>query len=342
MKEDFLLGKRKATILKILVKDYIDTYEPVGSNKIASNYGIEVKSATIRNEMAELSDMGLLMQPHKSAGRIPSEQGYRVYVDFLMERCNISNTATKLIYDTLHHKSEMELIINVACKVLSEISGYLAVASHPKINNSVINHISLSKYGPNKLLLVTAISNGYIIHQILFMDINKELYSLKNAQDYLEANFVGKELDTIVNQKPEECVYQRLITEFTEILKTEAYQQNNIKYYFEGLGRLMKLPDFEDLTKLEQIIYTTENPNILNNLFTNQLKQDKMSVLIGNEINIAALKNCSLISIPYKIKDKSSGIIATIGPTRMDYSKSIPAIEMISKHLGLTLTNLSA
>lgn len=341
--KDFLLGSRKEKILRILINDYIDTYEPVGSQKIVSTYGMEVKSATVRNEMAELAEMGLLTQPHKSAGRIPSHMGYRVYVDSLMEKCRFSDKVSHIIYDTLKQKSEQELVLNTACNLLSEMSSYLSIASHPRINDSIITHISLSKYGQNKLLLVAAMSNGYIIHQIIFLNIEKEIYSLENAANYLSESFIGKEISFLEKQFPDEdSVYFNISKIFFDTLIKEIKEQEEVKYYYDGIRQLLRLPEFSDISKLELILYALEKTSILNELFKNTEKSDEVSISIGSEIPVPELRECSVISMPYKIKEKKSGIIAVIAPTRMDYSKAIAALEISARHLGLTLTNLSA
>ena len=340
--KDFFLGNRKEQILRILINDYIYTCEPVGSHRIVSTYGMDVKSATVRNEMAELVEMGLLTQPHKSAGRIPSHMGYRVYVDNLMEKCTISDPVSHIIYDSLKQKSELEMVLRTACNLLGEMSGYLALASHPRINDSIINHISISKYGYNKLLLVIAMSNGYIIHQIIFMDIEKEIYSLESVVNYLSDNFIGKEIGFLQAEVPDEAsVYFNISQIFFDTLNKEIKEQEDVKYYYDGIRSLLKLPEFLDISKLELILYILERPDVLNKFFKDIEKSDNISISIGDEIPIFELRECSVLSMPYRIKDKKSGVIAVIAPTRMDYSKTVAALEVSAKHLGLTLTNLS-
>jgi len=336
------LDKRKQNILKTLVIDYIDTCEPVASKKLASTYNFNVKSATIRSEMNELSDMGFLLQPHKSAGRIPSDLGYRFYIDNLMEKWQLDNNIIEIVYKTLKNRTEIEMLITSACQILSDMSGFIAIASFPRINDSKLKHIAISKYTSNKLLFVVAFSNGYILHKLVSLNINDKLYSLENAINHLYDLFLEKSVDYISSYiSSESSVYEDITNEFTNIIKENYSRADNIRYIYEGMSKVLKYPEFSNLNKLQEMLIALEDINFLNSIFKDT-QNDKTTVKIGVEHNIDLMKDYSLVSGTYKILGNRAGVIGILGQTRMDYAVSIASIEVIIYNLSSMLTNLSA
>ncbi|MBP5274442.1 MAG: heat-inducible transcription repressor HrcA [Abditibacteriota bacterium] len=332
-----LLKERKAKILQLLVQDYIENCEPVGSKRIAENYGIEVRSATIRNEMAELSEMGLLTQPHRSAGRIPSELGYRVFVDSLMERCSMPSEASRIITRALRQKNEIEMLVSAACRVLSELCGYAAAACYPSMKNSYINYISLARYGAKRLLLVAGTSDSLIIHRLL--NTEKPLFSMDSAINFLTSVYRGRLVSDIVQMSPAEGMFAPVSAEFLEAVKSEGRDKRDRKFYYEGIGRLLRLPEFRSVENLEALINVLENDSLMEKI-TGFAESAEPAVRIGSETGIPALSGYSVVSAGYRLSDKPAGGIAVIGPTRMDYSRSIAAADLVREQLEIMLNSI--
>ncbi len=331
------LKERKARILRLLVQDYIENCEPVGSKRIADTYGIEVRSATIRSEMAELSEMGLLTQPHRSAGRIPSELGYRVFVDSLMERMSIPSEAAKIITEALRQKNEIEMLVEAACRVLSELCGYAALAAYPSVKNARLNYVSLLKYGAKRLLLVAAASNSLIIHRIVDLDIDKALYSLDSASNFLNSNYAGRLLSEISLMQPVEGMFRALSSEFLEAVKSE--EDRDRQFFYDGIGRLLRLPEFQAVDTLENLISVLENRELAEKI-TGFAEGREPAVRIGSESAIGQLAGFSVVSGRYRVSGAPAGGIAVIGPTRMAYSRAIAALELVRDHLEIMLDSI--
>ncbi len=332
------LKERKAKILQLLVQDYIDNCEPVGSKRIAETYGMEVRSATIRNEMAELSEMGLLTQPHRSAGRIPSELGYRVFVDSLMERCSISSAAGRIITEALRQQNEIEMLVSAACRVLSELCGYVAAAAYPSMKHSRIDCISLSRYGTKRLLLVAATTNSYIIHRIVDLDIDKALYSLDAAANYLNSVYSGRILSEIAASEPS-GMFAALAGEFIKAVRSEGRDIRDRKYFYDGIGRLLRLPEFQTVDALENLISALDDPALMEKV-TGLSAGPEPSIRIGSESAIPALTKYSVICCRYSVSGVPAGGISVIGPTRMDYSHTLAALELVREQLETMLNSI--
>jgi len=334
------MDKRKQTILKALITDYISTCEPVASNRLVSFYDFDVKSATIRSELNELATLGFLIQPHKSGGRIPTDLGYRYYVDNLLENINLNGEILKIVSKALKNKAEIEALIKSATQMLSDITGFVSVASFPKINNSKLKYIGLSDYSHNKKLFILAFSNGYILHKIIDFTLKDKIYSLENAINHLLNTFYDKEVSEILTFKTTPSVYEDITKLIINIVKEYFQNFNSSEYSYEGVGKILKYPEFKDLNKLQSMLIALEDKNILDDIF--KWTEEKITVKIGSENSHSFMKDYSLISCKYTISNIPSGVIGIIGPKRMDYAMSIAGVEIISKNLSSMLTNLSS
>ena len=336
-----ILDKRKQSILKALITDYVSTCEPVASQRLVSFYNFDVRSATIRSEMNELASLGFLLQPHKSGGRIPTDLGYRFYVDNLLDKINLDKNILNIVSKALKSKAEIEALIKSGCQMLSDITGFVAVASYPKINNSKLKYIAVSDCFSNKKLFVLAFSNGYIIHKIIDFNFKDKIYSFENAINYLYSIFLDREVDYIQSYKALPCVYDDIIKAIKGIIEEYSEKFNfNTEYSYEGVGKILNYPEFKDLNKLQSMLAALENKDLLTDVF--KYTSEEITVKIGSENFNPFMKDYSLVSCCYKVGGIPAGVIGIIGPTRMDYAISIAGVEVISKNLGNMLTDLSS
>ncbi len=268
------LDVRKQDILKAVVVDYVRTAEPVGSQVLAVRYTFGVRSATIRNEMAELGEMGYLRQPHTSAGRIPSDQGYRFYVDRLMEGVSLSTAETRMARGRLPApRSEVDVIIDHTCRLLSEISRYTALATRPALAGAAISHISVAGVGQDKVVLLMVLDDGRVFHELIEMTGSLKGIDPVKATSVLMRVFVGRGISSVA-AIPMETVPADA-AEMTDLLgtvvlfiKRRAAESQETEIHMEGASYIMQQPEFKDVDRLEAIMSVLEQRKTLYSLFS--------------------------------------------------------------------------
>ncbi|MFQ3549166.1 MAG: heat-inducible transcriptional repressor HrcA [Armatimonadota bacterium] len=339
------IDSRKKIILKAVVYDYIKTAEPIGSRHLIDTYKLGVKSATVRNELAELSELGLLYQPHTSAGRVPSDLGYRFYVDQLMEQSSVPSTQAVSVKTKLQElKTEMDIIISQTCRILSELSKYASVATHPNISEAVINHISISTLSPNKHLLVVVLDNGRVLHGIL--DINFSKLNLDNtkAANFLMSALCGKgleDLDSAVENIDESSSYLELLKDVILYLKKESDVIKDFDIHTQGTSYIINQPEFKkDVQRLEKVLSVLEERAQIYKMLSSAYLDDDVTVIIGSENPISQMSDCSFVATRYKVKGRSAGTIGVVGPKRMDYSRAVASVEFMAGTLSMLLDDL--
>lgn len=340
------IDNRKQVILKAIVNDYVQTAEPVGSSALAAKYHLGVKSATIRNEMAELSELGFLCQPHTSAGRIPSDLGYRYYVDRLMDALSLGHISDSILnYELLRRQSEIDILISETCRLLSRMANYTSVASKPTLRNAFITQVNVAKVGNTRLLVVIVLDNGQVIHQFIS---GASIIAMKpdHAQNFLTEYMVGKSVSSAAQPLPlidesEPADLVDLLKNVTEILKNQTSLESNNEVHLEGTNYMMQQPEFKDLDRLEAMLGILEERKAICELLSAASKSPSVTVLIGSENPISGMHDCSFVGATYKIRNKVAGTIGVLGPTRMDYPKAVSAVSLIAESLGDLLTELS-
>lgn len=335
------LGDRKKTILKAIVDDYIITGEPVGSRTISKKYKIGISSATIRNEMSDLEDMGLLEQPHTSAGRIPSDKGYRLYVDQLMEIEYPSYEETACIKNLLHLATinEMDEIIRRTTKLLSEITKYTSAMLSPSVKKSTLKSIQLIKVDSTNVVAVIITDTCLIKNVVVRVPEGIESDALNKINNMLNTKLPGRTIEEITPQ----LIFsiQNEMVDYKEIFKAiipaiyESLNSNECEVYLEGATNIFEYPEYSsDMSKAKNFLSIIENKDVIFELFSDGKKS--FSVSIGEENGIEQVKDCSVIKASYKVGGKDAGKIGIIGPTRMNYSK----VTGILKFIAYTLNNM--
>ena len=335
-----MLDDRKKKILQAIVEEYIETAEPVSSKALVEKRNINYSSATIRNDMAELEKIGLLDKPHTSAGRIPSAQGYRYYVDKLINSNDISMKEIKYIQSQLETKvNQIEDLTKIATTTLSEITHYTSVGIGPKASEQNIQEVKFILLGSRLLMAIILTETGLIKETIIKFDEDITQEQVDTITYLFNNKLHGKPLIQI--DKPMEEYMHSEMSNILNVIKPILEQINkaineDVPVYMEGADKSFELPEFKslDIAKSFVNILDTDKTKQMIDILNSSNNEDEINVYIGDENVDKSLKDFSIVTFKHKEKGKDLGTIAIIGPTRMDYSKVISAMNYISKQLN--------
>jgi len=336
------LNEREKLILKSIVQQFILTATPVGSRFISKKYEIGFSPATIRNVMADLEESGYIDHPHTSAGRIPTDKGYRYYVDALMSKENINPNEKKLINKKLNPvQSDPESLIKIASTILSQVTHQIACVSYPALDDAVLNKIQLIKISSTRLLVVISVTSGLIRTVTLEMDSEVENTILESVESKLNEKLCGltfKQIKTTFSERfkdieQEEKPIIRLFLESAN--KVFADSMKDDKIVLTGAKNILSQPEFENPEKFESIIELIESKDIVIHILEQHMEENKDSVVvkIGKENLHEKFYEYSIITKEYNLGEVK-GILGIIGPKRMEYSKIISIVGYISETLS--------
>lgn len=331
-----MLDDRKKKVLQAIVEEYINTAEPVSSNSIVNNYGLNYSSATIRNEMANLEKTGYLEKTHTSSGRIPSEKGYRYYVDELLKDDNISLEEIKYISEKLETKvNEIEELTRITTTTISEITHYTTLAIGPSTQGLLIEEIKFVLLGPRMLMAIILTNTGMVKETIIKFeeDISDKqvetinyMFNQKLKGQPLEIIDVPLEEYLINEMKYSVKVIRPIIGQIKKVIKQDT------QLYLEGTNKLFDLPEFNSLEVAKNFVNIIDEKEVMTDILNSGFAKD-INVYIGDETEKQELKDFSIITFKHKVGDKDLGTIGIIGPKRMDYSKVISVMKYINKKL---------
>ncbi|MDD4596123.1 MAG: heat-inducible transcriptional repressor HrcA [Candidatus Izemoplasmatales bacterium] len=331
-----LLNERQELVLKLIVEEYVRTAEPVGSRSLSKF--IEVSPATIRNEMSDLEDLGFLEKTHTSSGRIPSEKGYRYYIETILMNAT-EDTDTYSEFDSIFENQEIEReqLIKEAIDLLSQVTNCTAISLGPNAFNSRVKKVQLIPLSPISALVVVITNLGHVESKQIKISEDMEIQELVKVIDLLNEILV----DTPISQVSEKLHYEIQHQQIKELLKyretivdsfIEAFQKfAQTKYYLTGQSNMLYQPEFNDIRKLREFLNTIENNDIFKLVETNA---DGVSVKIGTENLVTSMQDCTVVSASYDTEEGEKGTISIVGPTRMEYRKIIPLIRYIVKHIS--------
>lgn len=331
------LNERKLNILKAIVKDYIETAEAVGSRTISKKYDLGISAATIRNEMADLEELGYLIQPHTSAGRIPSEKGYKLYVDMLMSKSELSDKEKKLIEDCIQNNvSHVRDLIQETSKLLSQLTNYTTIAVAKNLNNkNFIKHIQLVGIENNKILLIVVTNSGDVKKTELSSNIYLEQSKLNIISDNLTRKLIGKNIVNIDEKliafiKYEIGEYSNMIDGLIDALNFNKSEEECV-FSLNGATNIFNYPEFNDIIKAKSFLNMMEKKETINSMLKSQgIQKDNVNIIIGSDNDIELAKDCSIITATYNFDEDLVGKISFIGPTRMDYSRIYAIVNYMS------------
>lgn len=327
------LDERKRIILNAIIKDYIQNAEPVGSRTLVKKYEMGLSSATVRNEMADLEDMGYLEQPHTSSGRIPSDKGYRLYVDKLMKVNAPSREEIITIksFMQLATISEIEKIMKRTAKLLSQITKYTSAMITPQLSKSTVKSIQLIEVTQNDVLAVIVTDTGIIKNVLVKLPriINdSSLIKINNMLNEKLKGLTCEEIDlsVITSIQNEMGGYYEILNAIIPVLH-ESLNSIDTDVYLEGTTNILNYPEYNDLDKAKNLLMLMDQREVLGDIFSEG--EGKLSVTIGSENELKEMKDCSIIKASYSIGDNSNGKIGIIGPRRMNYSRVIGIINCL-------------
>ena len=337
------IDKRKIMILKAIINDYINTGEPVGSRTIAKKYDLGVGSATIRNEMSDLEDMGYLEQPHTSAGRVPSNKAYRLYVDNLMQESHLSKEEELQIKEHIIDCAMLEVdkIVKEASSLLSELTNLTCVVQAPSVRKSSIRSIQLLKVDDNNLVSVVVTDTGVIKNHLIRvndMPTEKDLKKINNVINSRLSNLTIEEinLEVINHLKADLKGHDDLFNSIVPVLYETLKEENSSEIFMQGTTNILNYPEYNDINKAKEILNLLYNKDYVVKLIA---PKGDISIKIGDENYFPEAKNCSVISAEYSLGDKALGTIGLIGPKRMNYSKVIAIMAQVMKELNKILNS---
>lgn len=329
------LDNRKKKILQAIIEEYIETAEPVSSGNLVNE--LDCSSATIRNDMAELEKSGFLEKPHTSAGRVPSQKGYRYYVDELLREDSLSRQEMEIIKARLETKvNGLEDLAKIATTTLSEITHYTTITIEPDVNSHIITDIKFVLLGSRMLMTVILTDSGVIKESIIKFDEDIDQDQIDDLTFIFKNKLVGRPLEQ-VNVPMEEFIIEEMKAGIN-IIKKIIEEINRIlaetqKVYLDGVNKVVDMPEFRKTDIAKEFLNALDAKDLVVDVLNTGIAQD-INVYIGEETEREELKNFSIVTFNHILEDKDIGTIGIIGPTRMDYSKVISVMKYISKKLN--------
>ncbi|OHE41392.1 MAG: heat-inducible transcription repressor HrcA [Tenericutes bacterium GWF2_57_13] len=330
-----MLNERQEIVLKLIVEEYVKSAEPVGSRTLSKQ--MDVSPATIRNEMSDLEDLGFLEKTHTSSGRVPSEKGYRYYIETILAKVEgDSNEFSQFDAIFENRESEREDVIKEAINLLSQATNCTAIALGPNAYNSRVKKVQLIPLKDTLALILVITNMGYVESKQITVSEDMEMVELVKVIDLLNELLA----DTPISQVSEKLHYEIERQKIKELLKyretivdsfIEAFSKfAQTKYYLTGSSNMLYQPEFNDITKLREFLNTIENNEIFKIVETNS---EGVSVKIGHENTVTSMRDCTVVSANYETQGGEHGTISVVGPTRMEYRKVIALIKYLTRHL---------
>jgi heat-inducible transcriptional repressor len=328
-----MLDERSRKILYAVIQDYINFPDPVGSRTVARKYPLGISPATIRNIMSDLEEMGFLKQPHASAGRVPTDMGYRFYVDFLTSEPGCSNKELlKDLYRRLETlKDNIDILFSETTKTISLLSHYLGVAMSPKPDIVTLKRVEFIRYRADAIVAMLFTDEGIIKNKVIPLDSELTQKDLNRIAGYLNSEFSGFTFHEIRRKiihemSKEKIMCDTLISKAIKICQ-EAFFSPHSDLFISGLSWVLELPDFADLQKIKELSKAIEDKHTIIKLLDKLSELDGVQIIIGSENSLDEMKDFSVVVSAYKDENKPVGVIGIIGPTRMNYSKAISIVD---------------
>ena len=336
------LDARKLGILKAIIDEYIMSASPVGSRAISKHEGFHLSSATIRNEMADLEELGYLEQPHTSAGRIPSDKAYRLYVDQMMQRAALSDDEIKLIRAHMSSRlDEVEAVMRQTAQALSAVTNYTAMAMPPILAANRLRHIQLVPLREGRALVVIVTTTGFARDAIIRVPEDIQTGELESISRLLTERFYDCRMDQIGERIASEMsgeLFERraFLCSVVEAIERKMEPESpNVQ--LSGATNMLHYPEYSDMNKAKTFLAAVEGRSMLYEMLKRASKLE-FSITIGNENQDEMFKDCSIVTATYQVGDEPLGSFGIIGPTRMNYSKVISVLEYMRMSLSEMLS----
>lgn len=333
------LDERKTKILQAIIRNYLETGEPVGSRTISKYTDLNLSSATIRNEMADLEEMGYILQPHTSAGRIPSDKGYRFYVDTMMEAKEREVVEMKEML--LERQDKMETLLKQVAKVLAQNTQYATMISAPQTHRNKVKFIQLSRVDADQILAVIVVEGNVIKNNILSVTQELTDETLLKLNILLNTHLNGLSIEEInlgmiAALKQQAGIHSDIIGEVLDAVADAIKADEDLEIYTSGTNNIFRYPELADQQKASELINTFEEKQQLTGLIQDTLSTEEstgIQVYIGDETPVQSMKDCSVVTATYELGEGMKGTIGIIGPKRMDYDKVIGTLRTLQNQL---------
>ncbi len=335
------LDERKIKILNSIIQTYLITGEPVGSRTISKYTDLNLSSATIRNEMSDLEDLGYIVQPHTSAGRIPSDKGYRFYVDNLMKEKIAEVDEMK---DILIEKADkLDHLLKHVAKLLATNTNYATMISAPQYKRNKLKFIQLSRVEDNQLLVVVMLEGNLIKNRLIEVDerVSEDEVAKLNIliNTFLQGlNLHEINMELIQRMKAQAEGYGQIISHIIDAIAVVIQEEDDLEIYTSGTTNLLKYPELSDREKASELLYTMEEKKALSELIVDQQEageenKNPIQIYIGSESPVSTMKDCSIVTATYELEEGVQGTIGIIGPKRMDYKKVVGNLQTMMNQL---------
>ncbi|HBS27322.1 MAG TPA: heat-inducible transcriptional repressor HrcA [Gammaproteobacteria bacterium] len=338
------LNERARKLLKTLVHSHINEGQPIGSRALAKSSGLDVSPATIRNVMADLEDMGLISSPHTSAGRIPTSAGYRVFVDTMLQIRPLNEGVVISLEQELGNAADSTSLVKSASELLSSITSMAGVVTLPKTDASVLQQIDFVKLDENRVLAVLVLSHGEVQNRVLTLDKKYSRSELQQASNYLTEEYAGCDLvvarDRLVKELRRIQNDMNSLMESAVTLGGQALAEDTSQdYVMAGETSLMDYQDLADLKQLRQLFDSFGAKRDILHILDRCTNAEGVQIFIGQESGNKTFDECSVVTAPYSVDGAIVGVMGVIGPTRMDYDKVVPVVDVTARLLGAALNS---
>lgn len=342
------LTDRQRRILQAIIEEYVTTAEPVGSRTISRHHLPEASPATIRNDMADLEELGLLEQPHTSAGRVPSDTGYRYYVDRSLGEPQVPVEQARLIEGILRAKiHEVQTLVQATVRVLSETSSLISIVLGPQVLPAALARIRITDVGEGRALLALVASAGFVETRLIDVPPSIGEAELRRMTDLLNGLLEGHGWDSLSRPgvlrdvRSELAAYDAVLEETLEFLRASLEPVDTERVYVSGIAHLLDLPEFQDLARTKAILGLLDREQTVSGLLAERLGQQGVTVTIGRENKQAEMAECSLVSAPYHAGGETVGGVAVLGPKRMAYRLVLPLVDLVAANLDELMRRLA-
>lgn len=333
------LNERAQQLFKVLVERYINDGQPVASKTLSTSEKINLSPATIRNVMADLEDLGLIVSPHTSSGRVPTPQGYRLFVDNLVTVKPLRGKAVDNLRQQMGIDDSQEGLITKASSMLSGMTKMAGVVTLPRRDACVLRHIEFLPLTSNRILVILVVNEQEVQNRVIHTDRAFKESELIQTANYLNQEFVGKDLSQIreavlESMKQERDDMQHIMKMAIQMTDNVVSEQNNDDFVMAGQTNLMEYAEMANMEKLRNLFEAFNAKRDVLHVLDQSIHAEGMQVFIGEESGYSAFESCSVITAPYKVSEEVVGVLGVIGPTRMAYDKVIPLVDVTAKLLG--------
>ena len=334
------LNERKQKILEAIIRNYMETGEPVGSRTVSKYTDLNLSSATIRNEMSDLEEMGYILQPHTSAGRIPSDKAYRLYVDTILQRKDEEVSEMKELM--VEKADKIDLLLQQVAKLLAQNTNYTSMVTKPKYQNKRIKFIQLNQMSERPLLVIVVLDNNHVSNKFINLMTDADENVIAQMNFLMNTALTGldfTEINMAIMQQIKEKAgeYGELASSILDCISEVMTEEDDSEIYTSGATNILKYPELSDKEKMTGLLSTFEEKQMLSAWANDEPPEDDkehgIQVYIGEESPVESMKDCSVVTATYRIKEGVYGKIGIVGPKRMDYEKVVGTLENCMQQL---------